>query len=161
MFLHPPPVTGTLPATARLALATRRDQRINAVRSADIELQRADLTYATRASSNNVHFLLARPDVDIEPAAYARLVLGPGQVELPILEYRPFRTFALDQISSLMMQFYTGFDRHAASVFRCRSGGCPEAGSADGRARGNPGGIRLAVLPAIEVKRAWRYHHRS
>jgi hypothetical protein len=110
MFLHPPPVTGTLPATARLALATRRDQRINAVRSADIELQRADLTYATRASSNNVHFLLARPDVDIEPAAYARLVLGPGQVELPILEYRPFRTFALDQSSSLMIQFYTGFD---------------------------------------------------
>jgi hypothetical protein len=25
-----------------------------------------------------VHFLLARPDVDIEPAAYARLVFGPG-----------------------------------------------------------------------------------
>jgi hypothetical protein len=62
----------------QLATATRRDQRINAVRSSDIELQRADLTYATRASSNNVHFLLARPDVDIEPAAYARLALGPG-----------------------------------------------------------------------------------
>jgi hypothetical protein len=62
----------------QLATATRRDQRINAVRSSDIELQRADLTYATRASSNNVHFLLARPDVDIEPAVYARLALGPG-----------------------------------------------------------------------------------
>src|SRR5512145_971659 len=62
----------------QLATATRRDQRINAVRSSDIELQRADLTYATRAGSNNVHFLLARPDVDIEPAAYARLALGPG-----------------------------------------------------------------------------------
>jgi hypothetical protein len=62
----------------QLATATRRDQRINAVRSSDIELQRADLTYATRASSNNVHFLLARPDVDIGPAAYARLALGPG-----------------------------------------------------------------------------------
>jgi hypothetical protein len=62
----------------QLATATRRDQHINAVRGADLELQRADLDYATRAGANNVHFLLARPDVDIEPEAYARLVLGPG-----------------------------------------------------------------------------------
>ena len=62
----------------RLAGATRRDQRINAVRDSDIALQRADLDYATRAGSNNVHFLLARPDVAIEPEAYARLALGPG-----------------------------------------------------------------------------------
>jgi hypothetical protein len=62
----------------QLATATRRDQRINAMRTSDIELQRADLNYATRAGANNVHFLLARPDVDIEPEAYARLVLGPG-----------------------------------------------------------------------------------
>ena len=62
----------------RLAGATRRDQRINAVRDSDIALQRADLDYATRAGSNNVHFLLARPDVTIEPEAYARLALGPG-----------------------------------------------------------------------------------
>ncbi len=62
----------------RLAGATRRDQRINAVRDSDIALQRADLDYATRAGSNNVHFLLARPDVAIEPEAYALLALGPG-----------------------------------------------------------------------------------
>ena len=62
----------------RLAGATRRDQRINAVRDSDIALQRADLDYATRAGSNNVHFLLARPDVTIEPEAYAQLALGPG-----------------------------------------------------------------------------------
>ena len=62
----------------RLAGATRRDQRINAVRDSDIALQRADLDYATRAGSNNVHFLLARPDAAIEPEAYARLALGPG-----------------------------------------------------------------------------------
>jgi hypothetical protein len=62
----------------QLATAARRDQHINAVRGSDLELQRADLNYATRAGSNNVHFLLARPDVDIEPEAYARLVLGSG-----------------------------------------------------------------------------------
>src|SRR5262249_35892371 len=62
----------------QLATATRRDQHINAMRTADIELQRADLDYAKRASANNVHFLLARPDVDIAPAAYEQRALGPG-----------------------------------------------------------------------------------
>jgi hypothetical protein len=32
------------------------------------------------------------------------------QVELPILEYRPFRAFALAQSSGLLLQFYAGFD---------------------------------------------------
>ena len=31
---------------------------------ADVRLQRADTEYATRAGSNNAHFLLARPKVD-------------------------------------------------------------------------------------------------
>src|SRR5262249_35814079 len=42
--------------------------------------------------------------------------------------------------------------RHAPAVLRGLPGGCPEAGAADGRARGHPGGVRLAVLPAIEVE---------
>src|SRR5215510_13635466 len=62
----------------QLATATRRDQHINAVRGSDIELLRADLNYATRAGSNNVHFLLARPEVDMGPAAYGQLALGSG-----------------------------------------------------------------------------------
>jgi hypothetical protein len=41
-----------------------RAERINALRIADIRLQRADAEYATRAGSNNAHFLLARPTVD-------------------------------------------------------------------------------------------------
>ena len=60
----------------QLAAARRRDQRANAVRSSDIALQRADPEYVTRASSNNAHFLLARPDVTMQPVAYARLALG-------------------------------------------------------------------------------------
>jgi hypothetical protein len=80
--LHTPWILHVARISARLkrqlATATRRDQRINAVRGSDLELQRADLNYATRAGANNVHFLLARPDVDIDPEAYARLVLGPG-----------------------------------------------------------------------------------
>lgn len=47
-----------------LAKAKRPDQTINAIRNSDIRLQRADMEYATRAGSNNVHFLLARNSVE-------------------------------------------------------------------------------------------------
>jgi hypothetical protein len=63
---------------AKLAAATRRDQRVNAIRRSDIELLRADPEYATRAQSNNAHFLLARPNTAITPQAYMLIVLGPG-----------------------------------------------------------------------------------
>jgi hypothetical protein len=63
---------------SHLATAERRDQRVNAVRDSDIALERTDPEYVTRASSNNAHFLLARPDVAMEPEAYARLALGPN-----------------------------------------------------------------------------------
>jgi hypothetical protein len=62
----------------KLAAATRQDQRINAIRRSDIELLRADSEYATRAQSNNAHFLLARPNTAITPEAYMLIVLGPA-----------------------------------------------------------------------------------
>jgi hypothetical protein len=60
----------------QLAASRRRDQHINAVRRSDVALQRADPEYVTRATSNNAHFLLARPSVDMEAASYAQLALG-------------------------------------------------------------------------------------
>jgi hypothetical protein len=63
---------------AQLAAATRRDQRMNALRRSDIDLLRADPDYATRAQSNNAHFLLARPNVTMEPEAYMLIILGSG-----------------------------------------------------------------------------------
>ena len=39
---------------------------------------RVDPEYVSRAGSNNAHFLLARPDVAMEPAAYAHVALGPN-----------------------------------------------------------------------------------
>ena len=41
-------------------------------------MQRADPQYATRADANFAHFLLARPDTNLDPYAYARLALRPG-----------------------------------------------------------------------------------
>ncbi len=58
-----------------LANAKSRSQQINALRDSDIKLQRADLEYATRAGSNNVHFLLARPKSNTEENEYLKTCL--------------------------------------------------------------------------------------
>ncbi len=64
-----------------LAEAKDRSQLINALRDSDIQFQRVDPEYATRAGSNNVHFLLARPDVNTDGRAYLYACLKEG-VEL-------------------------------------------------------------------------------
>jgi hypothetical protein len=53
-------------------------QRANFLHISDIKLQRADPGYATRAGTNNVHFLLPRPDVNTTPAEYLRTCFVPG-----------------------------------------------------------------------------------
>jgi hypothetical protein len=55
-----------------------RAARQNALRTADIRLQRADPEYATRAGSNYAHFLLPRPRTDMTGKEYAQLTLNPG-----------------------------------------------------------------------------------
>jgi len=62
----------------KLATARRRDQRVNALRSSNVDLLRADPDYVSRAMSNNAHFLLARPNAAIDPESYMLIVLGPG-----------------------------------------------------------------------------------
>lgn len=61
-----------------LATVTSRSKRINAIRNSDIRLQRADLAYSSRASANNVHFLLARPKEDTDPRTYFTTCLTEG-----------------------------------------------------------------------------------
>jgi hypothetical protein len=68
----------------RLAAAKRPEQFANALRTSGLSFVKADPAYVTRAASNSAHFLLARPDVAIEPADYARLAFG-GKVELNAL----------------------------------------------------------------------------
>jgi hypothetical protein len=63
---------------SELSAAKRSDQRVNALRRSDIDLLRADPDLVRRAKSNNAHFLLARPNVAMEPRAYALIILGPG-----------------------------------------------------------------------------------
>ena len=51
---------------------------MNIVRVADIRLQRADPEYATRAGSNNAHFLLAKPVADFSAYDYLNSTLTHG-----------------------------------------------------------------------------------
>ena len=48
------------------------------MRDSVIKFQRVDPAYATRAGSNNVHFLLARPNADTEVSEYLRACLKEG-----------------------------------------------------------------------------------
>jgi hypothetical protein len=87
--------------------------------------------------------LIQTPGVGLTNATL--VTLRSMQVELPILEYRPFRSFALDQSSSLVIQFYGGFDTPLQSsvVF-------PEDAPQPG--------LRTVGLGGIRVVFDWRYY---
>jgi len=62
----------------RLAAADTPSKHNNVLRDSDIQLQRADPQYATRAGSNNVHFLLALPAVGTTGPEYGHECLSEG-----------------------------------------------------------------------------------
>jgi len=84
-----------------LAKAKKRSELINYLRDSDIKLQRADEEYATRAGSNNAHFLIARPEYDISPQKYADLCFNEGSELNAIGIYAYFHAMALKKISSV------------------------------------------------------------
>lgn len=61
---------------AKLAKARNGADRVNATRHADLELERVDKEYSTRAGANNAHFLMTRKGTD--PSAYVRDTVRPG-----------------------------------------------------------------------------------
>ena len=72
-----------------------RHKRMNVVRDSDIELQDADKAYATRAGSNNVHFLLSRPEVDMDESEYLKECLISGSELNAIGAYTWFHLSAM------------------------------------------------------------------
>jgi hypothetical protein len=67
----------------------------NAIRDSDIRLQCADVDYAARAGSNNVHFLLARSEVEIELEKYMSDCLMRGAPLNAVAAYTWFHQSAL------------------------------------------------------------------
>lgn len=85
----------------QLADAASRAERTNALRTADTRLQRADHQYATRADANLAHFLLPRPDTNLDPGAYGALALLPGSDLNAAGVYAWFHLSALQKASRL------------------------------------------------------------
>src|SRR5262245_54930822 len=88
-------------AQRMLADESVRAERVNALRTADLRLQRADPQYATCAGSNNAHFLLARPKTDTSLTEYAELTLASGSEISAIGAYSYFHLSALQKASRL------------------------------------------------------------
>ncbi|MCA6078949.1 hypothetical protein [Fulvivirga sedimenti] len=82
-----------------LAKAKRPDQTVNAIRNSDIRLQRADLDYATRAGTNNVHFLLERNSVNEGLDQYFMRSLQEGAPLNAIGAYAYYHTKALETLA--------------------------------------------------------------
>jgi len=85
----------------RIQSESARADRLNALRSADIRLQRADPDYATRAGSNNAHFLLARPHTGTTLREYAGLTLKPGSEVSALGVYTWYHLSALQKATRL------------------------------------------------------------
>jgi len=92
---------------------TQRARRINALRTSDTRLQRADPQYATRAGSNNAHFLLPRPSTDTTPRQYAELSLSPGSEISAVGVYAWFHISALQKASRLAKESLSPGERPA------------------------------------------------
>lgn len=96
-----------------LAKAERPDQIRNAIRDSDIRLQRADIEYATRAGSNNVHFLLVRTSIRGSREDYFNESLATGAPLNALGAYSFFHTKALERVAQARAQKLTQQERSA------------------------------------------------
>ena len=79
-----------------LANAKTHADRVNAIRDSDIDLQRADPNYVTRAGANNVHFLLPREafNSNVTDYVYGSLVEGDEINALGVYYWYHYRALA-------------------------------------------------------------------
>ncbi len=96
-----------------LANSENRHEHVNALRDSDIKLQRADPQYATRAGSNNVHFLLAMPDADIQIREYLKACLRGGAELNALGAYTYFHISALQKAAKYSAESLSAEERTA------------------------------------------------
>lgn len=78
-----------------------RAQRINALRTADVRLQHADAEYATRAGSNNAHFLLPRASTTTTGYEYLMAAAAEGSEVNALGIFLRYHLLALQQATRL------------------------------------------------------------
>ncbi len=94
-----------------LANSKTRSEHINSIRDSDINFQRADPEYATRAGSNNVHFLLARPEVGTNAREYLIACLTEGAELNALAAYTLFHLNALIKAARLYNEILSQEER--------------------------------------------------
>jgi hypothetical protein len=85
----------------RLAKATDQSRRSNELRDSDLRLQRADDDYATRAGSNNAHFLLSLPAPGTDGSKYIERCVQGGAEPNALGIYLWYHRAALAQAAHL------------------------------------------------------------
>ena len=90
-----------------------RSQRINVLRDSDIRLQRADPEYATRAGSNNVHFLLARAEVEMTVEKFLKDCLTEGAELNALGAYSWFHMDAMNKAARYASEMMTDEEKSA------------------------------------------------
>ena len=96
-----------------IANSETRSKHINSIRDSDINFQRVDPEYATRAGSNNVHFLLSRPKVDTDASDYLKACLMEGAEVNALAAYSLFHVSALLKVARLSHENLTSEERSA------------------------------------------------
>lgn len=78
-----------------IAASKNRSEREGELRDSDLRLLRADPDYVSRAGSNNVHFMLARPDVNTTASDYFAICYKEGSELNLIGTYTWYHTNAI------------------------------------------------------------------
>ncbi len=99
-----------------LAFSEDHVRRINSVRESDLKLQGADPEYATRAGSNNVHFLLSLPDVDMDVFSYIFSCTKEGEELNAISAYVLYHYNAILKASRLASGNLSSEERSALTL---------------------------------------------
>jgi hypothetical protein len=102
-------------AQLKIDLVSSEDlhEHLNALRDSDIKLQRVDPNYATRAGSNNVHFLLARPNANIQVRDYLIACLTAGAELNALGAYTWFHISALQKAAKSFEENLSDEERSA------------------------------------------------
>jgi len=90
-----------------------RADRLNALRTSDTRLQRVDPEYATRAGSNNAHFLIPRQETTTTAREYAQLTLRPGSELNAMGVFAWFHMSALQKATRLAAEQLSPAERSA------------------------------------------------
>lgn len=97
----------------RTANAKNRAARSNVLRTSDVRLQTVDPLLATRASSNDAHFPLARPNSSMDVYAYGQLTMLAGSDISAVGAYFWYHLDALQKAGRLAKEQLTDEERRA------------------------------------------------